>query len=290
MTVLRIFLFILYLPLQAQEFQLVFAPPGGLEYTEKLRSSVVRDTGSGMTNEDVAETATDVKVIKTPEGYQVERTQSAIQTTRNGRAFDNPMNKLMLGRKLVYTISTKGEFQNLTGAETIGEDIRKSFPPQLQALASVLTPESLKSREEAEWNSRIGEFIGLRFKPGEQKEIVKEYPFQTGPVKYTVVTRFSDVRREGQKDLVTIAYRYDSDPAVPKPSEGTQAGGAGAPAVTTDKPVIRGDGERVIDLNTMTIQSEKSRQEIMTPVEVPGRGKFFPKRIETREYSYEFKK
>ncbi|HEY2932737.1 MAG TPA: hypothetical protein VGK99_13420 [Acidobacteriota bacterium] len=288
MKALALLFSIFYLPLQAQEFQLVFAPPNGLEYTEKLKASVIRDMGNGMTNEDTAETTTEVKVTKTSAGYDIQRTQTAIRTMRNARPFENPMNKILLGRKLTYQISPAGEFQALKGAETIGEEIQKTLPPQLQSLASAMSPEALKNREQGEWNSRIGELIGLRFKSGEQKETVQEYPFQTGPIKYTTIMRFSEVRKDGEKNLVTIAFRYDSDAAALKSSEnGTQA--AGSAVATSDKPVIRGEGERVIDLNTMTIQSEKTRQEIMTPIDVPGRGKFFPKRLETREYSYQFK-
>ena len=278
----------------AQEAQFVFAPTDGVEFKERVKSTVIQEVGAHRI-ETVNEGVTAVKITKLPGGFRLTATPISIKATRNGQEVESPVTKFMIGHTVVYEIAADGTLENISGFEELIEKMKQGMPAEMQrALLPLLNLETMMNREAAEYQGRYGTFVGKKVKVGDSWVSTDEFPLPTGPVKFNSITTFPAIKQDGDKLLVTVRFQYDTDSEAVK-SLMNQAGKAIGDAVTTpvpkvEKATIKGAGERILDAKTMLIQSEQVKRVITAPVEMPDGTKQIQIRTETKEYSFEYPK
>jgi hypothetical protein len=80
-----------------------------------------------------------------------------------------------------------------------------------KALATALSPQAVRWREEAECKGRITDYVGKTVTVGQQWKSQDQFALPTGPITFHVITRCLQLKRQGPQTLVTIRFSSDSD-------------------------------------------------------------------------------
>ena len=81
---------------------------------------------------------------------------------QNGTVIDNPIAKLLADITVTYHLDGDGRLLSVEGFDDLEERVIEQLPPAYAAqLGPMFDPDFLANKEESEWNSRIGSFIGL---------------------------------------------------------------------------------------------------------------------------------
>jgi hypothetical protein len=275
---------------EAREVQFRFAPADGLECDQHVRRETIREAGiAGPEQQTIAEGMVHVVARRTESGWELTAIIRSSRMMVNGKEIDDPVTKLMVGKPIVYDLRPDGSLRDIRGYDSLMEDIRKNFPPQVQTIMQrVASPEMLRVREEAEWNGRVGNFLGKTVKAGDVWEGVDDFPLPTGDIRFTSLTAFPKIEERGERTLVTIRFAYAADAAAARPllervlKDLTPDGGGPAPRI--GEATIRGGGERIVDARTMSMPSERIWRVIHFPVEVRGVGTAMAVRHDRTEY------
>lgn len=277
-------------PAGAQQTQFTFAWPHGLEYSETVKTTVIKEMQGQARTTDVTITVGHVKVAKSSSGYLLKATPLRSSMTRNGKKVENPFTRLALNRTFVYKLSPRGELISISGYEAFIKDMKAALPRQAHPLiASVLNPQSILNREKAEWNGRITQFLGRSVKAGDRWVATDKFPLPTGNLVFYSVTSFPAIKIQGKRTLTTIRFTYDTDAsAMRKHMQGMvhKLPASSGAKIKVGPVALRGKGERVIDARTMFIVSEKIERVISSTVATHGKPDIRQTRNETKEYSY----
>jgi hypothetical protein len=186
-------------------------------------------------------------------------------------------------------LDSEGKVTDLHGYDAVIKDLLAALPPETrQQMEKVLTVESFRERETADWKGRVADFVGLEVEQGQVIESDTEFPLPSGALKFKTLTRFSKIENRGGRPMVTIHFAYAADGAGAKAMMERVlkdiAGLNNGLEFKVDEPTVQGGGERVIDASTMTIETETIARTIAMPMDVPGHGKAVMVRTESRTY------
>ena len=281
-----------------QEFEFRFNPPDSTAFLRTSKTTKVQSMDSLDTRTEVTEGTERVIITKTSGGYSVASTSISASMTRDGKNVDNPFLSLLRGITVTYDLDADGQLLAVHGFENVITKMKETFPPEaVKSLAAVLNEDALINKEAAEWNGRIGGFIGRTAKIGDVWTSTDEFPLPTGEaITSYSATKFVEDVKCGSNDCVRIQFWYNSDAGALQGLVGEMASdiaeSAGAPQLAPEisGASIIGEGERIIDPATMLIYSEKASRTMKMQMEAPGRGKVMVTSQEMREMSFDYNK
>jgi hypothetical protein len=276
----------------AQEITLAFAPPVGKVLVQTQKTTRVKDLGNSRKQVDVGESTTRYVFKRTASGYSLLAKGVSATMTRDGRPINNPILSLLLDVVITYEIDPQGQLLDVKGFDNVRQAMERSLPPATQqALASILSEEALVNKETAEWNGRIGNFVGHSINLGETWTAAEEFPLPGGePMTFYSITHFAEEAPCGEGTCVRIEFNYNTDPVALQQSFGKpleellQAVGAGDHQVEMTEGSIVGGGERLIDPSTMMIYEETLSRTIKMRVRIPGQAARWTTLEEKKEY------
>jgi hypothetical protein len=280
---------------QAQEAVFRFMPPNGISYTETYKRTLEKNFGNLRTDSEFTEAKTKISIIKEGQDYLVIATPTEIKVIQNGQVVDNPIVNLPLNRKIIYRINENGKIKDIKGYESFIKDIKERLPPASRnaLLEKLLNAEAMIEKEIVEWNGRVGIFVGEKVSVGDRWYTEDEFTLPTGDtLKFYNVIEFSKIWTAGSKKLVKISFVYDTDVDVIKQvfedTSKTISEHYQIPLIQIDKPSLSGGGERIVDANTMLIQSETIWRVMTMKTTLPGQDELWSTTKETREYSFQY--
>ena len=120
---------------------------------------------------------------------------------------------------VTYDVDPRGQVRAIRGYGEVLEKIKATLPPAVvQAMPSALNEEAMVHREIAEWNGRVGSFVGQTGRIGESGTATSEFALPTGgTVAFYTVTTFAETVRVGGRECVRIRFAYNTNPEALKP-------------------------------------------------------------------------
>jgi len=279
-----------------QEFEFRFNPPDSVAFLRTVKNTKVQSMDSLESRTDVTEGTERIVITKTPDGYKVSSTALSSSMTRNGITVNDPIMSQFLNMTVTYDLDAEGQLLAVHGYDKVINKMKESLPPEaVKSLAAVLNEDALINKEAAEWNGRIGGFIGRTAKIGDVWTSTDEFPLPTGEaITSYSATKFVEDVKCGSHDCISIQFWYNSDAGALQSLVGEMASdvadSAGAPQLAPEisGASIIGEGERIIDPATMLIYSEKVSRTMKMQIEAPGRGKVMVTSQEVREMSFDY--
>jgi hypothetical protein len=280
----------------APPFTFRFNPPDGTTYVQTLRTNKTTSLGTLGTRTDVIESRTKVVIAKSPRGYSLVARPLSATMTRDGKKVDNPIFSALSEVVTTYELNPHGQILAVLGFDTLLSKMKASLPPNApQALSSVFSEEALITKEKAEWNGRIGSFVGRKARIGDVWTSTDRYNLPTGgSIEFYSATKIAGKAKYRGRDCVRVQFAYNSDAGALKSFTGkilkdlarsmkaaTVRLGAGSASIT-------GGGERLIDPATMLIYSETLTRTIKLPMVVPGQGTLPATVQEKRAYRFDY--
>jgi len=204
-------------------------------------------------------------------GWTIEQTIVSMAATRNGEAVPDPVMRLMEGLTVTLALDPAGHLEGIRGFGALAERARAAFPPEVvEAMGPVLAEDALVRRETSEWAGRIGDFAGKTVRIGDAWKSKAEFPLPDGrAIAYEVRTTFAGLVPCEGRTCVRIVFAYGGD---------TPKGGLG----------VVGEGERLVEPDTMRVHSETVGRTILTDVEAPGSGRVHATRTERRTSTFTY--
>ncbi|MBZ0165356.1 MAG: hypothetical protein K8I00_01025 [Candidatus Omnitrophica bacterium] len=273
----------------------VFNPPDGITYKETATMTRSKDMGSFGKQVDKSEQFMDVRIQRTPEGYNILSTLRDMTFTRDGQKITEPFLTAMLGISMEYQLDPLGYIQDITGLAAVLDKMLASMPDLPPTVKQVLSEDALKNKSMTEYNGRIGDFIGKTFEIGDVWSTESEFTLPDGTtIDYLSVIRFKSMEPCGQTRCVRVEYVYDADPATLKNfvqdiyDELDPAVKQNLEKLTVTETRINGSGTRLIDPATMLIYDEELNRTISVPMALPEQGKIPVVMTETRVYQFDY--
>jgi hypothetical protein len=275
-----------------------FAPGENISFTQKLTTIKEKDMGDKGKQLDESVSTTKITIIKTKSGWDVLAEPRSISMKRNGEEINNPIVSFLSSAVITYKLDSDGNILDVDGYEPFIEGISKQVTPEVfKQLKPILNIEAMKSKEIAEWNGRIGDYVGAEVQIGDT--FVADVPYQIPngtTINYSVQTKIAALVPCGDNKCVRIEQIYDSqadnlakmtgevvsnvtEAAVPEINK---------PSSESNTAVIKGNVTRVIDPNTMLVYEEESKRTIAMEIDIPGAGLVPVKTSETRKYEFEY--
>lgn len=280
----------------AQETAFRFNPPDGTTYTETFTRTRVKTMGPSGSQTEVGKRQARMEITKTADGYTLVATPLSAQATRNGQVVEHPMEKLLLETIITYELTAEGRLRAVRGFEQFLERLKSHLPPEVaQSVSSLMNEETIRKLQEAEWNGRIGKFIGQPATVGQTWSSVEEFELpQMGTILYDTRTSITEALKCGAADCVRMKFSYANNPESVKEflnnmmSQLGQAAGRPEAIPMITSVDIAGGGERVIDPATMLIYSERTNRTISMTLDVPNQGPVTTTMQEDKVYEYNY--
>jgi hypothetical protein len=275
-----------------------FNPPGGIAFVQTNKTTKVKEMGSSGKQTDEIESKTKIVMKRTPRGYSAIFTPISATMVRDGKKVDNPILAVLQKIIVTYEVDADGQLKTISGFDKLEKQIKEIFPPEEAAsLASVISEQAMINKEKAEWNGRIGNFVGRTIKLGDVWTSTDDFALPTGgAVTFYSATKFANRVKCGARDCLHIQFSYNSDANALKDfvgkmiSDFSKAAGDSQIKTGISGVEIVGGGERLIDPNTMLIYSETVTRTMKIPMEVPGQGRVITTMKEKREYTFDYSK
>jgi hypothetical protein len=280
-----------------KKFTFRFNPPDGIEFLQTLTITKVQEIGELRKQTDVNVSKAQIVIRKKPDGYTATAKLLSIVMTRDGKPFNNPVMSVMADLEVTYEFDKEGRLTAVRGFDVLKSRIQDRFDPQMaMALSAFLTEEAMVNKEEAEWNGRIGNFIGRTVELGDVWTDTEEFPLPMGKTAaFHTATKFAEEKKCGGSNCLRVEFFYHSKPAALEKlvgktlSELSKAAGAEVEAEVSGME-IAGSGERLIDPDTMLIYAERIERTVKAQMDVPEHGNVAAVTKETREYEFDYGK
>lgn len=281
---------------EKETIKFVFSPGEKISFIQKLSVKKEKDMGDEGKQLDESISTTKITITRTKDGWDVLAKPIDVSMTRNGKEVNDPIATLLLSAVITYKLDTFGNILDVEGYERFIDRISKQLPPDIfQQLAPVLNIDAIKTKEIAEWNGRIGDYIGAEVKIGDR--FSAEVPFQLpngSTINYNVNTSIAAMEPCAKSQCVRIEQVYDSQTDELAKLSGNVLSNvtkAIAPEIEKGKPesntsTISGNVKRTIDPKTMLLYGEELTRVISMKMDVPGTGSSSLKVIETRVYEF----
>ena len=275
-----------------------FSPGGSTSFMQKLTTIKEKDMGAKGQQLDESVSTTKFTITKNGSGWDVLAEPKNISMRRNKEEINNPIVSLLSSAVITYKLDSDGNIVDVDGYEPFIDAISKQIPPEVfKQLAPILNIDVMKAKDIAEWNGRIGDYVGVEVEIGDT--FVAEIPYQipNGPtIDYRVQTSISALVPCGEKKCLRIEQHYDSradnlakmtGEVVSNVSEALSPELSGSSS-DSNTAIIKGEVVRVIDPETMLIYAENSSRTIAMEIDLPGEGLIPVKTTETRSYEFEY--
>ncbi len=283
----------------SKDIMFSFTPKDGTTVTQKLSTTREKHLGPAGTQIDESFSITKVTYRKTKEGWDVKAQPISSVMKRNGQEVNNPVVSLLSKLSITYKLDQDGFLKDIIGFETLMETVNSQFSPEVaQKLAPMLNKESLKQKEAAEWNGRIGDYLGKEISVGDTWQYEVPFKLPNGVnLNYKVRTHFKKQIPCGTSKCILIEQVYDSagegmgdlmNDAAKSLPEGVEEKEQSVPNVRQSGSSIQGRVTRLIDPTTMNIYEEELERTMQMEMDVPGQGRISTKMIEKRSYEYEY--
>lgn len=272
--------------------------PGEEETTYVQRMSTVRTKDLGDLGKQVDETRGEASILiaRTESGFHVTATIISTEIFRDGQPVNNPIANALQSIEMTYVLDQDGRLLEVGGVDEALSELFASLPEDAAAAVSKLVnAEMLAAREAAEWNGRIGDFIGATVSLGETWEAEAPFQLPSGTeIPFHTHISFNQPLDCGACDCLEILTAYTSDASdlaelVSETLSGVveSAGGSSSASVEFSES-IEGSSRRVIDPSTMRIYSERMERTMTMMLEQPGRDPIPMTMLEVREYEFEY--
>jgi hypothetical protein len=275
-----------------------FAPGENISFTQKLTTIKEKDMGDKGKQLDESVSTTKITIIKTKSGWDVLAEPRSISMKRNGEEINNPIVSFLSSAVITYKLDSDGNILDVDGYEPFIEGISKQVTPEVfKQLKPILNIEAMKSKEIAEWNGRIGDYVGAEAQIGDS--FVADVPYQIpngATINYSVQTKIAALVPCGDNKCVRIEQVYDSQADNLAKMTGEVVSNVTEAAVPeiikpsseSNTAIIKGNVTRVIDPKTMLVYEEESKRTIAMEIDIPGAGLVPVKTSETRKYEFEY--
>lgn len=280
------------------EIRFSFAPGGNISFVQKLTTIKEKDIGDKGRQVDESVSTTKITMTRTKAGWNVLAKPKSIIMKRNGKVIDNPIASLLSSAEITYKLDSAGNIIDIEGYDAFIDGISKKIPPKIfKQLAPVLNVEALKAKDEADWNGRIGDYLGIEVSIGDS--FVTDVPFELpdgSTIHYNTRTKFLAIEPCAGKRCVRIDQVYDSQADnVAKITGGivnnvtkAVAPGLGNSHPENNSASISGTVSRLIDPDTMLIHTERVTRIMEMKIDMPGSGLVPVKVTETRLYEFQY--
>lgn len=273
-----------------------FAPPLGTKLIETrlvTRDKVFEGLGK---QSDRSETRTSIAIDTSESGYVITAKPIDAKMTRNGKPHDDLLSKMMVGAVVTYHIDHAGRLTKMEGIEDLLERIESSLPAETAAaLKSVVNEEAMLARETAEWNGRIGDFVGATVEIGDVYVGLSPFSLPNGEtITFFTKTTFPSFEPCPAGTCIWVRTEYDSDSqalgelAAETVAKLIKQAGGDLDLETSGESTISGTAARLMDPATMNIHAETRSRTMKMTIEIPGKGLVPITMTEVRDYSFEY--
>ncbi len=292
------FTFLILSEARSQEIRFTFAPDDDLTFV--TTSTVVRERDSGgVTQSDEVIAVTRTKINKTTTGWTVLTTPLSVDMTRNGEPVtSSPVMDILSRTAITYELDADGALVAIKGFDSVLSELSAQFSPEVaDALAPMLNLEALEARTQAEWEGRIGGFVGNEVVVGDIFEGDSPFELPNGKsIVFQTTTTIEGTEPCGGTTCVRIKQVYTTDAteagklanAVVNEVSKQAAPGASLPEMDAMSGSISGQLTRLIDATTMLIYAEQSERTIEFVTGFSGSEPETSKMVESRVYEYEY--
>lgn len=228
-----------------------FSPPAETRYTQTVIITRQRQSVAGKQTEGLT-LSSNVIIRQTAVGWEEEVQPREYALKLNGREVLDPFADLQSQLTLTHLLDREGRLIHVDiDYKPLFDMLSRDLPSRELAK---LTPmiqrrgDELKQKAAAEWNARIGDFIGKSVKIGDSWQQEMSYPLpEGGSAGFTVKTEFAALERCGEGSCVRIRQSF-----------------ASSPATSPGAPLMEGTLSRLIDPRTMLIHEENSDTSLRT--------------------------
>lgn len=285
-------------PMETQEIRFLFAPADGLSYTQTMKTTRTKRFRGEDKVVDESVITTRVSVTRTASGWDMHGEPLDTVLKRNGVVIDNALARQLSKVSFIYRLHPDGSLSEMTGFDEFVDGMTRQFPPEImQQLAPVLDVQAMKARAGAEWNGRIGDFIGRKINIGDEEQ--NQVPFELpdgSNVTFRVHTVYAAMEPCGNTRCVRIEQHYDSQADEAARFSGQVANKivrgvapeAGISNPRKNKARILGRITRLIDPSTMLIYREESSRQLEMEIDIPGIGLVPGTMSETRVHEMQY--
>ncbi len=275
-----------------------FAPGEYVSFIQKLTIIKEKDMGSNGMQRDESVSTTKITIRKTQSGWNILAEPKKLSMKRNGKKINNPIVSLLSSAIITYKLDSDGNIIDVDGYGQFIERFSKLVPPKIfEQLTPMLNIEALKRKEFAEWNGRIGDYVGAVVQIGDSFLVDVPYQIPNGlTIHYNVKTHITALVPCGDTECVRIEQSYDSQADNLAKMAGevvSNVSEAVAPnrhqsSQERNTMIIKGNVTRVINPETMLIFGEESYRMIYMEMNTPNLGIVPVRTTETRKYEFQY--
>ena len=279
----------------AQEVRFRFDPPENFPpYISTFKSERITDMGALGKRILASEGRATITVDKNPDGYSVTFAPLSFTMTQDAAPVENPILDFLQNITVTYELDVDGKLVEISGVEGLFDEFRASLPPGLPPnVTAMLNADAFRDKTVQEWESRIGQFVGMDVDIGDVWAGVEQVPLPVGgTMAFYSATKIAEQVKFDGVDCVRIQFAFNTDAEELNDFMGVLWEDIAEMLETEEIPTVSGsevvgEGERIIDPTTMLIYSETTNRTMKSSVDVPGQGTVEMVVVEKREYGYE---
>ncbi len=290
----------------SSDIAFTFAPPSGLSFIEKQKT-VQTTTGGGMPK--MVYTMVNnkkVQITKTDTGYTLVSTPMEVEARFNNRPLppDMLLTEKVVARQAVHTcsIDDTGRLLAIDGLDTFFKQLKDvvalKYPQGAKRLSDMepVLKLGVETSIKDDWLDRVTAYTGKTAKIGELWKSQEKMPAYSGNLTVNMRTRFVERVSKGGHDCVLLRFHYATDPNAVK-AEIKDAFNDVMTMMNLPSSIklpkivaaeLSGDGERVIDPETMLVYSETQTLSFTMVMDIPGMGRKGYTTDSKEDYSYEY--
>jgi hypothetical protein len=278
---------------QSKEPVFRFAPPDGTVYTETVATTQTVERADGRSSGTTSELEIEWRTARTATGCTRTETLTGGSSQSAHQEMDRKVLEAMKGKSVTHLVDADGRLVEVAGTEALVEAIRKALPANVAAAAAkAFTRESVLASARAEWQARVGNYLGRSATPGSAWLATDSYLLPNGELveHYTAIKVVSAETAAGRQ-CVRVEYRLGRDPEdfAGFLGEGYSAAVAGKQALP-GTVTVSGEGYRLLDPATLLCYGEEvSRAFGNVIMAVQGVGEMPITVRQKKSYRYEYR-
>jgi hypothetical protein len=260
-----------------------FAPADGTRYA--CVSARERKMGPSV---DVTRSEENVLIHRTASGYQVVATPVSMSAVRDGEPLDDALQKMMASMLVVYEVGWDGRLFDISGPDMMPKLLETMPEPLRPMLARMFSKEALFAKNKAEWDGRYADLHGRELAWGGSFDWHGEFESPNGlSMKFWGTTVLAEELEVAGRHCARLRYAYGSNPEGVKALTDRLLRGMEIRGETADWE-LSGEGERIVEPETMMIHSETTTRKGTIRFDLPGIGSTAAAFEEMRSWTYAY--
>ncbi len=274
-----------------------FAPTDGAQFNRVVAITRERHVPGEPVRVDESELMAEIRIAATDDGWAIHSRPTSMVSRRDGEPVKNPVLELVSSIPVTIRLDQAGRLQAVEGYDTFVDNLAARVSPEvMEALLPVLDTDALRRREAADWNSRIGDFVGISVNIGDRFRAEVPFVLPDGEeIRYDIITEISGVEPCGIGECLRIRQVFDSAAGDWAPRTGEMLEDLGIPGSDGGEDAsadvgarISGQVSRLIDPLTMLVHGETASRRMDLPVPDPDGGQVMTSTRETRVFHYQY--